>query len=240
VKKGEIKKQEILATAEELFCKKGYETTSIQDILDQLNTSKGSFYHHYASKEILLEAICYHRAEVLAQSIILTMNDCVPPMENLNTLLSGMIPLTGEKFDFLMMILPVFDLPEGRQIRFSYAESLAGCFREAVIKELRRGNDSGELYCTDIGYTADFVFLIINELWYRIFLMIIQSEKAGRNIDYAEILRMIYACRISMERMISAPFGSIRLLELDDLKELTEQIRVQLKKIDIIKGGTNK
>ena len=43
MKKGELKKQEIMETAEILFCKKGYEQTSIQDILDKLKTSKGSF-----------------------------------------------------------------------------------------------------------------------------------------------------------------------------------------------------
>ena len=59
MKKGDIKKQVILQTAETMFCRNGYETTSVQDILDALHTSKGSFYHHYASKELLLEEICH-------------------------------------------------------------------------------------------------------------------------------------------------------------------------------------
>ena len=41
MKKGDLRKQEILQTAEKLFCRKGYEQTSVQDILDQLKTSKG-------------------------------------------------------------------------------------------------------------------------------------------------------------------------------------------------------
>ena len=70
MKKGEIRKQEILSTAEELFCRKGYEQTSIQDIIDRLNTSKGSFYHHFTSKESLLEEICDYRAEQILQSAL--------------------------------------------------------------------------------------------------------------------------------------------------------------------------
>ena len=50
MRKGDIRKQEILATAEQLFCRNGYEQTSVQDIIDCLHSSKGSFYHHYASK----------------------------------------------------------------------------------------------------------------------------------------------------------------------------------------------
>ena len=39
MKKGEIKKQEILQTAEAMFCRNGYDKTSVQDILDALHTS---------------------------------------------------------------------------------------------------------------------------------------------------------------------------------------------------------
>ena len=52
--KGDRKREEIIRTAETLFCRQGYEKTGIQEIIDLLHTSKGSFYHHFASKEMLL------------------------------------------------------------------------------------------------------------------------------------------------------------------------------------------
>lgn len=229
MKKGDLKKKEILRTAETLFCKNGYETTSIQDILDILHTSKGSFYHHYASKELLLEEICRVRAESLAENVISSIRENVTPLENLNVLFSGMMPLTGEKLAFLMMILPVFDLPEGRQIRFSYAESLSSSFREMLISEIKRGNDSGELFCPDSIHTADICLLLLNELWYQICLMIIRKEKENADTDPSELLGIISAYRGTLERLLSAPFGSIRLLNLDDMKFLTEQIHYHWK-----------
>ena len=63
MKKGDLRKQEILDTAEMLFCRNGYEQTGIQEILDRLKISNGSFYHHYVSKEALLDGICRRRAE---------------------------------------------------------------------------------------------------------------------------------------------------------------------------------
>ena len=51
MRKGDEKRQAILDVAEKLFYTKGYEATSVQDILDVLDTSKGSFYHHFESKE---------------------------------------------------------------------------------------------------------------------------------------------------------------------------------------------
>ncbi len=48
----------ILTTAFRLFMEKGYEHTSIQDIIDQLGgLSKGAIYHHFKSKEDILEAV---------------------------------------------------------------------------------------------------------------------------------------------------------------------------------------
>ena len=57
VKKPEERRQEIVATARELFQKKGYENTAMQDIMGALGIAKGTIYHYFKSKEELLEAV---------------------------------------------------------------------------------------------------------------------------------------------------------------------------------------
>lgn len=48
----------ILDVAARLFMEKGYEHTSIQDIIDNLGgLSKGAIYHHFKSKEDILVAV---------------------------------------------------------------------------------------------------------------------------------------------------------------------------------------
>ncbi|BDR54576.1 AcrR family transcriptional regulator [Bombiscardovia apis] len=50
--------QTILDVATELFLSKGYDNTSMQDIINNLGgLSKGAIYHHFASKEDLFEAV---------------------------------------------------------------------------------------------------------------------------------------------------------------------------------------
>jgi len=49
--------QHILTVAAQLFTEKGYEKTSIQDILDALGMSKGAIYHHFKSKDEILNAV---------------------------------------------------------------------------------------------------------------------------------------------------------------------------------------
>ena len=46
--------ERILAEAARLFLQKGFEKTSMQDIMDATGLSKGAIYHHFASKEDIL------------------------------------------------------------------------------------------------------------------------------------------------------------------------------------------
>ena len=63
--------RKILDTAERLFIEMGYDRTSLQEIIDETGLSKGAIYHHFASKEEILYAVCdrigRRNGEVLAQ-----------------------------------------------------------------------------------------------------------------------------------------------------------------------------
>ena len=54
----EITVEKILEAAQRLFLEKGYENTTIQDIVDELGgLTKGAIYHHFKSKEDILCAL---------------------------------------------------------------------------------------------------------------------------------------------------------------------------------------
>ena len=61
----------ILDTASRLFLQKGYDKTTLQDIIDATKLSKGAIYHHFASKEAILIAVAdrmgEHNTAVLAE-----------------------------------------------------------------------------------------------------------------------------------------------------------------------------
>ena len=52
-----VRREAFLDVAERLIRTKGYEQMSVQDVLDELDASKGAFYHYFDSKEALLEAV---------------------------------------------------------------------------------------------------------------------------------------------------------------------------------------
>lgn len=61
--------ERIVEASVKLFIEKGYEQTTIQDILDALNLSKGGLYHHFKSKEEILEAVKQKRAQYAADML---------------------------------------------------------------------------------------------------------------------------------------------------------------------------
>ena len=224
MKKGEIKKQEILNTAEELFCRKGYENTSVQDIIDSLNTSKGSFYHHFVSKEALLEEICSRRAEQISASVLREFEKIPSPLYKLDFLLSGMIPFRDDKLRFLLMLLPVFTLPEGRTVRYYFCDKLSACFYRPVYEQLVSDHENGVLYSKDPEYAASLILSIVNLLWVKISDIMINAETMRREPDIGECLRIAENCRSCIERMLFLPYGSVNLIDIPALKLLNEKI----------------
>ncbi|WP_295752509.1 TetR/AcrR family transcriptional regulator [uncultured Oscillibacter sp.] len=63
--------RKILDTAERLFIEKGYDKTSLQNIIDATGLSKGAIYHHFTSKEDIFYFVCdrigQRNAEVLSK-----------------------------------------------------------------------------------------------------------------------------------------------------------------------------
>ena len=57
VKTAEERKNEILDVAEELFAEKGYDNASTNDIIARIGIARGTLYHHFSSKEEILDAI---------------------------------------------------------------------------------------------------------------------------------------------------------------------------------------
>lgn len=67
----------ILNAAWKLFEEKGYEETTVDEIIEATNTSKGTFYHYFKSKEDLLSLFSYifdERYEELSKKLDVDMN----------------------------------------------------------------------------------------------------------------------------------------------------------------------
>lgn len=60
-------KSKIVSAAWKLFYEQGYEDTTIEEIIEESGTSKGSFYHYFEGKDALLGSLAYMMDEKYAE-----------------------------------------------------------------------------------------------------------------------------------------------------------------------------
>jgi AcrR family transcriptional regulator len=69
VKKAEVRHGEIIEAARDLFLVKGYDRTTMRDVMARLHIAKGTIYHYFRSKEELLDAVLDSLVTVLVQQM---------------------------------------------------------------------------------------------------------------------------------------------------------------------------
>ena len=76
---GKNTKGKIVSAAWELFYEKGYDDTTVDEIVAKSGTSKGSFYHYFDSKDSLLSSLSYlfdEKYEELKDNLTPRMTAC--------------------------------------------------------------------------------------------------------------------------------------------------------------------
>jgi len=83
------KRNELIRIAFDLFMSKGYEATTIADVLRAAGISKGSLYHYFASKEEILDAVIEYLGNLVRESYLPVLeNPEISAMEKLKYLFS--------------------------------------------------------------------------------------------------------------------------------------------------------
>lgn len=63
------KKEQILDISLSLFLEKGYDNTSISDIVTSLDIARGTLYYHFESKEAIIDAIIEQSVKEIVEKV---------------------------------------------------------------------------------------------------------------------------------------------------------------------------
>jgi len=73
-----VSKAEIVETARQVFTKRGYHHTSMNDIAEATGLQKGSLYHHFSSKEaLMIAAVENFQTKFREGALAATQNDAL-------------------------------------------------------------------------------------------------------------------------------------------------------------------
>jgi AcrR family transcriptional regulator len=82
-------KEKIIHESLKLFSLKGFISTSIQDILEAANTSKGGFYNHFSSKEDLFYHVLEEANRIWREKNLAGLDEIQNPIERIIQLLKN-------------------------------------------------------------------------------------------------------------------------------------------------------
>ncbi len=201
----------------ELFYRKGYENTTIKDIIDELGVSKGAYYHYFESKEDIIIAIAAeftNRAARIVKEIferpgLTALEKMDLAFESLNeykiresewrTKFKGAI-LNDENLKLQNMIINSMK----NEIRGLYAELIEAGVKEGVFGDPVDSMDMAD-FLLDIGFSLTGALHDLQNSYYD----------REQDISYEEFMerldRKVYFYEVILERMLQVREGKIDL-----------------------------
>ena len=225
MRKGEVRRQAIVDAANALFCSKGYLETTVDDILAELNCSKGSFYHYFDSKLSVLQAICESRVQ---QSFEMYRQTRVTSTrEKLNSLLYWAQPFRPENEDWLLVTLRLRQRGEGLVMDGAMRQSQLALFKPEMENLLLILNETGAAHISR-PRVDDVVFEAFTAFCDEMNEVILQCARQGRSV-ITDVTQVVEAARFLWERVLDMDYGCMEIVRLDEILPVLERVAAKLR-----------
>jgi TetR/AcrR family transcriptional regulator, transcriptional repressor for nem operon len=206
-------KENILSTSETLFLEKGYDKTSMQDIVNASGVSKGAIFHHFKSKEAIFNAVMdkhARNAEEILYQWLADMNG-LTAKEKLTAILEKNI--ASQEMHALDGVLknqiknPWFIV---RTIEDSIKKS-APIFANII----RQGNEDGTITTGYPDECAEVFFLLIN-IWCDPILFECNKGKIINRFKFLQQLMKLMGVDILSDQLIEKMTAVLEALYLGE------------------------
>ncbi|HRE26290.1 MAG TPA: TetR/AcrR family transcriptional regulator [Anaerolineales bacterium] len=209
-----LKRAEILDAAQSLIYVKGYEQMSIQDILDELQISKGAFYHYYDSKPSLLEALIDRMLEQVMRLVLPIIQDPhEPALSKIQKFFTSVGTWKTARKDFLMGFVRSWYSDKNALLRQKMTARMLHVSGPWLAAIVRQGIDEGVFdtpYPDQIGAVT---FGMVQSLGELIGDWALAPQPAP--VQAKRIVDTIAAYNHVLERLLGAPSGSIVMMQPD-------------------------
>ena len=145
MKKGERRKQDLLNIAYRMFIEKGYENTSVDDIIIEAGIAKGTYYYYFESKEATLEAVIemmIEKAENIAKA---ALTNPVPIPQKLASVVYAFQPNKDE-----IVITDVLERKENIVMHDKIGKKIVEVAVPILSDIVREGIAQGIFACTNV------------------------------------------------------------------------------------------
>ncbi|MEU5659476.1 TetR/AcrR family transcriptional regulator [Streptomyces sp. NPDC047737] len=151
------RRPELLAVAAEVFAAQGYDATTMRGIADEAGMLAGSLYHHFDSKESMVDEILSTFLAGLRTAYDTVLGSGLGPGETLEALVAESFRQIGRN-PAAAAIYRTEAAHLATRPRFRYLAEAQPVFEDVWLRTLERGAAEGTLSAgPDIGLTARFI-----------------------------------------------------------------------------------
>jgi AcrR family transcriptional regulator len=207
-----VRREAFLDVAQRLVQAKGYEAMSVQDVLDELDASKGAFYHYFDSKPALLEAVIERFADATLASVAPILEDPeLPALRKLERVFAGIARSKAERKDLVLAVTQIWNSDSNAIVREKLRRMSVSRLTPMLSKVIKQGVDEGVFTTTSPDETAMvLVSLMLGFQQQAVELFI--ARQTG-TISFEFVQRSIAAFNEAYERILGVPKGSLTLTD---------------------------
>ena len=166
----EVRLQQIMNAAMQVFVKKGYSQTRMTDIVQQSGLSKGAIYHHFKSKRDLFLALIDHWESYSFPDYYQYVEDGKPASQILNEFSSEVVRQFRKNPTIFLAELEFWSMANRDTEVLSKVKFLYGHILALFERVIQRGIDQGEFKKLDPKVTALSIMTSLQGItWFTIF-----------------------------------------------------------------------
>jgi TetR/AcrR family transcriptional repressor of nem operon len=213
-----VKRHQILDVTQKLIYTKGYEQMSIQEIIDELQISKGAFYHYFDSKQGLLEALIQHLVQEVDKILMPIVEDSqLQALEKLRRFFNSAARWKVARKQFMLALLTVWNSDDNAIVRQKIAAASLAWYTPRLTTIICQGIKEGVLTTPYPEQVGGIVFTLLLGLGDEISKCFLSNGMNPESFEYIKNMVTVYTDAI--ERVLGAPPGSIELIDEPSLKE---------------------
>ncbi|HEX6552947.1 MAG TPA: TetR/AcrR family transcriptional regulator [Ktedonobacteraceae bacterium] len=212
------KRNAILDVAQQLIYARGYEQMTIQDILDDLQISKGAFYHYFDSKQALLEALVERIGEGAVQLLLPIVHDpLLPALDKFQRYLATANRWKIGQKAFFLALLRVWFTDDNAIVRQKLRATAIREVAPLLAEIIRQGIQEGVMTVTYPDQVGELLTSLAQDAGETIGALILSFDPERDDMQHVQ--RTVAVYNDAFERILGVPADSFTIIDDQTLKE---------------------
>ena len=202
----------ILDATSRLLLSRGYEQMTILDIVEELQISKGAFYHYFDSKQAAFSALLARMGQELDQHLLpIVQNSALPALEKLQRFFDALASWKQERLSVLLAVTRGWYSDENALVRSHLRLSRRKHLTPLLAAIIREGCQQGIFRTEEPLEMGEVVVSLMLDLGDALAEILLEIRPGPELVQRLE--RTLGAYTQTLLRALEVPPGSLQLVD---------------------------